>query len=55
MLVRYHTELFTLSCNEVQWSVESPLPVHILPKNIEETHDITVILATLADYIIEHQ
>lgn len=53
------------SSNEVQWSVESPFPVHVLPKKKKrkkiyiyiylKTHYITVTLATLADYIIRHQ
>lgn len=45
------------SSNEVQWSVESPFPVHVLPKKkiYIKTYYITVSLATLADYIIRHQ
>lgn len=48
------------SSDEVQWSVESPFPVHVLPKKYKiyiylKTHYITVTLATLADYIIRHQ
>lgn len=45
------------SSNEVQWSVESPFPVHVLPEKMIyiKTYYITVSLATLADYIIRHQ
>lgn len=43
--------------DEVQWSVESTFPVHVLPNKNKyiRQHYITVSLATLADYIIEHQ
>lgn len=45
-----------VSSDEVQWSVESPFPVHVLPKILyRKTHYITVTLATLTDYIILHQ
>lgn len=48
------------SSDEVQWSVEPPLPVHVLPEKYKiyiylKTHYITVTPATLADYIIRHQ
>lgn len=50
-------KLLILLSDEVQWPVESPLSVHVLPEKNKyiKTHYITVTLATLADYIIEHQ
>lgn len=50
-----HNMLLTLSGDEVQWSVESTFSVHVLPKKYIRKHYIIVTLATLADYIIEHQ